>query len=357
MRGYVDPSLWFAENFAGADAKFQEAAGAYLAESHRHPLAGPDGEALHVRVARIGPDRARRVMFLLAGTHGTELCAGSGVMVGLLCEPGRLRLPPDTAVVMIHAINPWGAAWRRYVNEDNADLMKNFLYGDRPAPPDPLFAAIDAALDIPSLGTAEGIAEMDARRTLLEAAHGPARIVAALKAGQATHPNSIVYYGRESSWSKRRLDEIVARHGAGAEQVLFVDLHTGMGVWGGCMTVAEGSETSKRRVRAWTLGRAEATDLVVGKPLYGFVEQLVPGCELTVCYLEGGTETWGWEMRRVMLREMFFHLHGDRHSEEAHAVKARFARFYDPGTEAWARRYWASTAAVLGRLLDGFAGG
>ena len=27
------------------------------------------------------------------------------------------------------------------------------------------------------------------------------------------------------------------------------------------------------------------------------------------------------------------------------------------GTEAWARRYWASTAAVLGRLLDGFAGG
>jgi len=239
------------------------------------------------------------------------------------------------------------------VNEDNADLMKNFLYGDRPAPPDPLFAAIDVALDIPSLGTADGRAAMDARRALLETEHGPARIVAALKAGQATHPNSIVYYGRERSWSKRLLDEIVARHGAGAERVLFVDLHTGMGVWGGCMTVAEGSEASKRRVRAWTLGRGEATDLVVGQPLYGFVEQLVPGCELTVCYLEGGTETWGWGMRR----EMFFHLHGDRNSEEARAVKARFARFYYPATEAWARRYWASTAAVLDRLLYSFASG
>jgi hypothetical protein len=96
---------------------------------------------------------------------------------------------------------------------------------------------------------------------------------------------------------------------------------------------------------------------VVGRPLYGFVHDLVPGCDLTVCYLEGGTETWGWEMRRVMLREMYFHLHGDRTSDAAQAVKARFARFYYPGTPAWTRRYFTSTAAVLDRLFAGFAVG
>jgi hypothetical protein len=199
------------------------------------------------------------------------------------------------------------------------------------------------------------MAAMDARRALLEAAHGPARIVRALKAGQATHPDSIVYYGRARSWSKRLLDDIAVRHGDGAERVLFVDLHTGVGVWGGCTIVAEGSAASRQRVQDWTLGRAEATDLVVGKPLYGFVAELVAGCDLTVCYLEGGTEIWGWEMRRVMLREMYFHLHGDRTTAEAQAVKGRFARFYYPGTADWTRRYWTSTAAVLERLFAGFA--
>jgi hypothetical protein len=85
------------------------------------------------------------------------------------------------------------------------------------------------------------------------------------------------------------------------------------------------------------------------------VEALVPGCDLTVCYLEVGTEPWGWEMRRVMLREMHIHLYGDREAAEAQAVRARFRRFYYPGTPEWTRRAWATNSAVLGRLLAGFA--
>ena len=31
MKGYVDPPLWFADGYAGADAKFQQASGRCLA--------------------------------------------------------------------------------------------------------------------------------------------------------------------------------------------------------------------------------------------------------------------------------------------------------------------------------------
>jgi hypothetical protein len=191
----------------------------------------------------------------------------------------------------------------------------------------------------------------------LEARHGEARIVAALKAGQAEFAHSIVYYGRTRSWSKRLLDDIVARHGAGARQVLFVDLHTGVGPWGGAFVVAEGDPGSRARIQSWCGGQAGTTDLVLARPLYGFIRDLVPGCELTVSYIEGGTEPWGWEMRGVMLQEMHHHLHGDRDCAAARAARARFRAFYHPPGEDWARRYWASTSDMLAGFVAGFAAG
>ena len=78
MKGYVHPPLWFADGYAGADAKFQQAAGRCLAESHRHPLTGPDGAALHTRVARIGPARARRYWASTAAPLGRLLGGFAG---------------------------------------------------------------------------------------------------------------------------------------------------------------------------------------------------------------------------------------------------------------------------------------
>ncbi|MCX7380459.1 MAG: DUF2817 domain-containing protein [Alphaproteobacteria bacterium] len=348
-----DPAAWFAETYAEADRRFVAAAGARPFETHAHPATGPAGETLATRVLRLGPMPARRVVFLQAGTHGTEARAAGGLLTGMLTS-GPPALPSDTALVMIHAINPWGAAWDRYVNEDNADLMKNFLYGDTPAETDPLFAAFDDMLDIPSLGAPGALERLATRRQAFEATHGAGRLLACLKAGQAIRPDSIIYYGQRRSWSKRLLDDIVARHGAGAERILFVDLHTGLGDWGGASTVGVGPGASPERVRAWMGGDVIESDLVLARPLYGFVADLCPGAEVTAGYIEGGTERWGWEMREVMLMEMFHHLHGDRTSAEASAVRARFRAFYHPPGADWARAYWASNSAAIGRLISGF---
>jgi hypothetical protein len=102
----TDPLAWFAADAAGADRNFR--ALAPDAEAYPHPLPGPSGEPLFCRVARIGPAGARKVMFVQSGTHGTELCAGSGIQAGLLVRRAELRLPADTALVLIHNINPWG---------------------------------------------------------------------------------------------------------------------------------------------------------------------------------------------------------------------------------------------------------
>ena len=50
---------------------------------------------------------------------------------GSACQQGSVHSPPplpdDLAVVFVHAINPYGFAWIRRVNEDNVDLNRNCI--------------------------------------------------------------------------------------------------------------------------------------------------------------------------------------------------------------------------------------
>ena len=52
---------------------------------------------------------------------------------------GARALPADTGALLVHAINPYGFAWTRRVNEDNADLNRNFRDFAMPAPVSPAY--------------------------------------------------------------------------------------------------------------------------------------------------------------------------------------------------------------------------
>ena len=119
----------FSDSYVEARRRFLDtarSAGATIT-SYRHPLPGPDGEDIATDVARIGASGARNILAVGSGTHGVEGYCGSGVQAALMCEDIASDLPDDTALIFIHAINPWGFAWGRRVNEDNVDLNRNFL--------------------------------------------------------------------------------------------------------------------------------------------------------------------------------------------------------------------------------------
>jgi polar amino acid transport system ATP-binding protein len=100
-----------------------------------HPMPGPEGEALATDVAWFGPAEASRLVVVISGTHGVEGAYGSACQTAWASR--MPKLPADTAVMMIHLINPWGTAWSRRVNEDNVDLNRNFIdwrAADRSAP-------------------------------------------------------------------------------------------------------------------------------------------------------------------------------------------------------------------------------
>ena len=57
-----------------------------------------------------------------------ENVVGSAVQLAWLSQRHRtLSVPEDAAIVLVHALNPFGFAWRRRWNENKVDLNRNFL--------------------------------------------------------------------------------------------------------------------------------------------------------------------------------------------------------------------------------------
>jgi hypothetical protein len=353
----------FAASYAEARARFRErcaSAGARVVE-HPHPLPGPDGTALSLDEARFGPDDARRVLIVTSGTHGVEGYCGSGIQSFLLADGLASRLPDGVALVLVHAVNPWGFAWSRRVNEDNVDLNRNFLDHSAPHPVNPDY---DALYDVLNLATLEpdAIAAGLARLKAFESERGWEAMYRALSGGQYEHPRGVQYGGVEETWSNRTLRALWARHAARAEVAALVDLHSGLGPRAVGMLLQTAPESSV----AARLGRHCWTDVLRSEPAAGTDAALVsglmgpafvaalPNVAAVGLVLEFGTR----ELTEVMLAVQADHwldAHGDRASEEGRAISRRMRDAFFLEDEDWQIAVCERARDVVDQALRGVA--
>ncbi|MGY2932977.1 hypothetical protein ACVWZ6_002579 [Bradyrhizobium sp. GM6.1] len=103
----------FALSYAEARQKFRHyVAEAGVADSaiYKSPAIGPGGEELSTDVAWFGDRRASKVGILISATHGAEGYCGSAAQLDWISEREYERLKPDEAMLLVHAINPYGFA-------------------------------------------------------------------------------------------------------------------------------------------------------------------------------------------------------------------------------------------------------
>jgi hypothetical protein len=192
---------------------------------------GPQGEPLGIDFARVGDDRARSVVVVSSGLHGVEGYFGAAVQMALLRDENAMgNLPPGVALVLIHALNPWGFAWIRRTNEGNVDLNRNFLLPGQPYEGSPAhYVAFD-----PLLNPKHPPCRFDSfrlRATLAILRHGMPELKQAIAGGQYAFPRGLFYGGQAPSTTYRMLDQFLPRFIGGAERVLHLDFHTGLGRW------------------------------------------------------------------------------------------------------------------------------
>ena len=119
---------YFSPNYVTARTQFRNAV--EKADGRLNALQldakGPNGEDLTIDIAWFGAEKPKRVLVHSSGLHGVEAFAGSAIQLQWLDE-GIPSMPEDSALVMVHVLNPFGMSWLRRFNENGVDLNRNFL--------------------------------------------------------------------------------------------------------------------------------------------------------------------------------------------------------------------------------------
>ena len=245
----------FSSSYSVARGKFLEAANAAGAkiDSVQNPHAGPTGEPLFTDVAFLGAEDAKRILVVSSGTHGVEGFAGSGIQTGLLRDGIGSRLPTGISFLMIHAINPYGMAHLRRFTEDNVDLNRNFRDHTKPHPENPSYATLADVISPQSLSFWAEVVSWS-RLLWFRVTAGKAASQAAVSGGQYSYPDGLFYGGTFDTWSNKTVRSIVRRYLSRASQVVFIDVHTGLGAFGAAeviLHVPEDSPEYQRAVAIW----------------------------------------------------------------------------------------------------------
>src|SRR5262249_838132 len=141
------------------------------------------------------------------------------------------RLPSGIAVMMIHAINPYGFAWQRRVTEDNVDLNRNWIDFGAALPANPKYSELSELLCPPDWSEAS---QQATSAKLMEwiGRHGMPAFQQAVSGGQYNHPQGLFFGGTKPTWSRNMQTEIFRSRLGSAERVAIIDYHTGLGPWG-----------------------------------------------------------------------------------------------------------------------------
>jgi hypothetical protein len=213
---------YFSATYAEARRKFLEAAGAggSAIESHVNPNAkGTNGEELATDVARFGGMDAENLFIVCSGTHGNEGFGGSGCQIGLIKEGIINARPQSVAVLLVHAVNPYGFSHIRRVTEDNVDLNRNFRDFSKPPPENPRYSVIhDLLVPTDWDGPARARAEV-ALKAWREANGGMPAYQAVVAGGQYSFPDGLFFGGQRATWSNQTFRAIVETHGVAAKRV------------------------------------------------------------------------------------------------------------------------------------------
>jgi len=280
------------EQFLAASADIGVAVDSHVIEGHL----GLAGETLATDVVRLGAASARKLMVITSGTHGVEGFCGSAAQIALLRDPGAQALlaKSDVAILVVHAINPYGFSYLSRTNEDNVDLNRNSIDYAQALPVNAAYDGLHALLVPkewpPTPDNARAISDYIER-------NGRDAYQAALTTGQHTHADGMFYGGVQATWSTRLLHTLLERHATDADHIAWIDFHTGLGPYGHGEKICAGQVTAAELARArdwWGADLASPLDGTtvasnVAGPLLDIPRRFSSRVQATAMAIEYGT--------------------------------------------------------------------
>ncbi|MEM7779444.1 MAG: M14 family metallopeptidase [Pseudomonadota bacterium] len=350
----------FSKDYFEARAKFLKAAAARGLEvdSRLNPNAkGPGGEELYSDIIRIGAEKPKKALLLMSATHGVEGYCGSGPQIGFLEQGYFTGLPDDTAVIMLHALNPYGFAHDRRVNEDNIDLNRNFLDWGNVDLPTSAYGDI-AEHVLPQDWGGPAMEAANAALAQYRDTHGPAAFQAAISSGQYHHPDGVFYGGQGASWSNQMLSQMLRDYVGEADVLGVIDFHTGLGPYGYGELIGSGTPEEKALAKSWY--GDQVTDPEGGTstsaPLDGVnhtgISRTLPNTKVSFIAAEYGTRDLDVVLGSIRADNWLYH-RGDVASEQGQEIKRVIRDAFYPEFDDWKEMVWDRAKELVGLAMKG----
>jgi len=354
---------YFSSNYAQARARFLAAAQARAdrMESFLVDATGVAGEELSTDVAMISPQHAQRLLIITSATHGVEGFCGSACQLALLDDEPLLARAAEAgiALLLIHAINPYGFSWCSRTNEDNIDLNRNAQRFGEPLPINPDYAELHDFLVPPVWPPTTK--NQQAIAGYIEQ-YGSIRYRDAVSRGQYTHPDGIFFGGKAHSQSLRTLNEVLRTHASQFADIGWIDVHTGLGPRGHGEKIFAGRRDPEEVARArrwWGLdvavpfaGTSASADIT--GHLASTIYASCPDSRHTLMALEFGTVPFD-AMVEALRGEAWLRIHPEASTDVAQSIRQNMRNAFYCDHELWQGMVLGQSRVAILQALCGLA--
>ena len=225
-----DAIAFFSDDYMSARTGLLAAAHtcAHLADSHSVVLQAPGepGVSLTSELLWLGSTQAQKVLVLSSATHGVEGFVGAALQRDLLLRLQQsYRLPEDTAVLLVFALNPWGFYRQRRCDEQGIDLNRNFIDFSQPLPANPGYESLQTAIYL------EDSAQRQRLFDDFRLQHGQNEFEFAISGGQYSDPQGPFYGGHQPAHGRRVIESTIERYQLAQRHLAVVDIHSGLGLY------------------------------------------------------------------------------------------------------------------------------
>ncbi|MCQ8180065.1 M14 family metallopeptidase [Methylomonas sp. SURF-1] len=315
---------------------------------------GPDGEALVTDSVWLGDADAANLVVVLGATHGIEGFVGSAGQIDLLesLRAGRVVMPQTSAVLLVHALTPWGYAWLRRCDRDGVDLNRNALDFSAPLPENPDYNRLREAIFQP---------DAEQRRQAFaeyEAQHGRVALEQGISGGQYADPEGPFYGGRAPAHGHLVCEALINKYALQQRRLAVIDLHSGLGPYGYGEIICDhapdspGAAVAKR----WygdsvTLPLAGTSSSVPKLGLLDYLWHAAMTPESCYVTLEFGTFSTD-RLFETLLRDHLIWAQGGNSTERQAHAQIMLAHFC-PAATAWREMVLFRIRQVIGQALQG----
>jgi len=325
---------------------------------------GVEGEKLYTDVAWFGDDDAASVLFLTSGVHGIEGYCGSAVLTGLVEDGVFANLPGGKAVVLVHAINPYGFSHKRRVNEDNVDINRNFVEFPVSGTAKTAYADVHSFL-VPEQWYGPAKDAADASLAAFVEANGAEGLRAVVSHGQHVYPDGMFYAGKGPAWSNVTWRSIIREFASSAREILHLDIHTGLGPFGegelisGMPRACRGTQTAEKLFAGRPItfpGAEDSVSTAISGFMSGALFEEVQASEIVSLTIEFGTLPEERVVAAIRADNWLYLKCRNYFSPYREAIKSDICAAFYPDDLSWKQAVWDDSVEIVMKLYDHLKG-